>query len=351
MRLGKIFGIRVGLHYSWFLVLALVAWSLASSYFPSSYPDLTTTTYWIIGITAGLLLFACVLAHELSHSLVAEYHGMEVDGITLFFFGGVANAREQGLTPRKEFEIAIAGPVVSVALGALFFLCNRIPFIAPVEAVLGYLARINWILAAFNMIPGLPLDGGRVLRSALWRYSSFEEATWYAANAGKLFATALGFYGVYSLFTGGGGLWFVLLAGFLYVLAEASYDHVRIKQALSGSRVQGLARDATVVDAQENIRSFVHDFEQGELYVVRAGDRVGVVDFDRIKELPKQEWPVRQVSDVTVFVEPAREHHEAFETFMRMQRENVQLLPVVKNGDVQGAVALPDLLEEIRKYS
>src|SRR4051812_39295630 len=188
LRLGRIAGIEIGVHVTWLLAFGLVTWSLAASVFPSTYPRWTPGTYWTVGAIAALLLFVCVLLHELSHSVVARARGMPVSGITLFIFGGVTNLQGEAKRPTDEFWMAIVGPLTSLVLGATAWLIlHLLPSgRTPVAGVLSYLAYVNLLLAIFNLVPGFPLDGGRVLRSLLWAVTrDLRRATRIAARIGQ----------------------------------------------------------------------------------------------------------------------------------------------------------------------
>ncbi len=348
VNLGKVFDINVNLHYSWFFILALLAWSLASDYFPSEYTGYSITAYWILGIISGVLLFACVLAHELSHSLTAKHHGIDVRGITLFFFGGVANADEEGLDAEKEFQIAIAGPVLSTVLGGLFFLftlLNPGRFVFP---IVDYLFKINLILAAFNMVPGFPLDGGRIFRSVVWKYTgSLRKATRAASVGGKVFGGLMAGVGFIMIFTGGAGLWYILLGGFLYLLADASYKEVLYKEELGSMSIKKVMSDDFVeVDPEDSLETLVEDYiKQGNIkFVVGEKNSYYVLNFDKMKDIDRHNWPVKQVKDIMVEVNPLHEHYDCYKALKLMREQNANLLPVVKNGDFTGVVSLNDLL-------
>jgi len=236
VRLGKFFKINVELHYSWFFIFILLAFALSKDFFPRHFPDLTTTEYWIIGGISSVLLFASVLFHELSHSLVAKRHKMGVERITLFFFGGVAQLHENNLNPKTEFKMAAAGPLFSIVFGLFFLGVYSIFSNIYIQAVSFYLYRINFILAAFNLFPGFPLDGGRILRSILWYFTDdLKKSTRYAAGGGKLLALILITIGAGSMIIlrNFGGLWFLFLGFFLLLIAELSYDQIIIKEILS----------------------------------------------------------------------------------------------------------------------
>jgi Zn-dependent protease len=194
LRLFRIAGIDIGVHYTWIFIFLLISWSLAQGFFPQQYPGWDTFSYWITGILAALVLFASVLLHELAHSLVARARGMPVNSITLFIFGGVSNLEEEPEKPRAEFAMAIVGPLTSLALAGIFWgLTQTVENQdSPLAAMLSYLALINLVLAVFNLMPGFPLDEGRVLRSILWGTTgSLRKATDIAATVGRLFGWGL----------------------------------------------------------------------------------------------------------------------------------------------------------------
>ena len=240
----KIKGIPIGAHWSWVFVFGLLLWSLARGLFPSTYPGLGTGTYVTMAAVTVVLFFVSILLHELGHALQALKEGMRIEGITLWLFGGVAAFRGMFPSSGAEFRIAIAGPAVSVALaaffGALAFLGNIFSAPTELQGVVDYLARINTILVLFNMIPALPLDGGRVLRSILWRHQrSFSAATASAARAGKIFGGVLAAVGLLNFFTGGagaGGMWLVFLGWFLVQAAQSEAAVAVLQQVLSGRR-------------------------------------------------------------------------------------------------------------------
>jgi Zn-dependent protease len=221
--LGKIFGIPVDLDHSWFLIFILLSWMLSANSYPAMFPDWPQALYWLMGAATALGLFVSVLLHELGHSLVAFHYKIPVHGITLFLFGGVARLGAEPPQPRAEILIAIGGPLVSLALGLLFLLVQ--PLLAFSEPLLGlgnHLAYINLSLLVFNLIPGYPLDGGRVLRSLLWVFTrSLRRATMFAAQAGRVVALCFMGYGAWSAATAGigSGAWTVLIGWFLYRIA------------------------------------------------------------------------------------------------------------------------------------
>ena len=234
LSLGKVLGIPIQLHVSWFLIAILITWTLASGYFPQEYPGWQAATYWLVGAVTAALFFASVLIHELAHSVLALREKVPVKSITLFIFGGVAQIGSEPPTAGAEFRIAIAGPVSSLGLAAIFGgLGAALGDSAVLAAPLAYLGRINLMLAVFNMIPGFPLDGGRVLRAALWALGgNFQNATKWASRAGRAVAYGFILVGVGQVLLGGGllnGLWIVFIGWFLNNAAESSYQQVVLR--------------------------------------------------------------------------------------------------------------------------
>src|SRR3990172_6650138 len=235
----RVRGIPIGANWSWLFVFALLTWSLGSALFPRTYPGLSGSAYWAMGLVTAILFFGSVLLHELGHAFRALKEGMRIEGITLWLFGGVAKFVGMFPSPGAEFRIAIAGPIVSVALaggfGVLAFAGRELGWPASTRGVVDYLARINAILVGFNMVPALPLDGGRVLRAWLWhRQRSFSADTVSAARAGRAFGGLLIGLGLLGFFTGAGtgGLWFVFLGWFLLQAAQAEASFALVRQAL-----------------------------------------------------------------------------------------------------------------------
>lgn len=248
LRLGRVFGIEIGLDYSWFIVFALVTWSLAGHVFPMAYPAWSRGLMWGIGVLTSLLFFASVLAHELGHSLVSQRNGVPVRRITLFVFGGIAEMTREPRRPWHEFAMALAGPAVSLALGIAFLVLSRtVGNATPVEGLASWLARINLMLAAFNLIPGFPLDGGRVLRALVWATTgSFARATHLAATTGQIVAYGLMAWGVFRGFSGDwvNGIWMAFIGWFLLSTAQTSLRQVTLEQMLRGHT----AREVMMVD-------------------------------------------------------------------------------------------------------
>ena len=241
IQVARVIGIPIHLHFSWLIIFALIVWTLSTGYFPAQYPDLPASSYWAKGLVASLLFFVSILLHEMGHAVVARFHGLRTLSITLFIFGGVAQLEKDPADGRAEFWTAAAGPLVSLALAGLFYVGSTLPFVGPgTAAVATYLALINLMLALFNLVPAFPMDGGRLLRGALWGRLGKARATRVASGAGTAFAFFLILVGVFSLLRGDplGGVWYILIGWFIKDASVASYQQVRLDDALSGVTVR-----------------------------------------------------------------------------------------------------------------
>jgi Zn-dependent protease/CBS domain-containing protein len=249
IQIARVIGIPIYLHFSWLVIFGLIVWTLSTGYFPAQSPDLPASSYWAKGLVASLLFFASIVLHELGHAVVARRHGLRTRSITLFIFGGVAQLEKDPRDGRAEVWIAAAGPVVSLTLAGLFYACATLPLLGPsAVAVARYLALINLILALFNLVPAFPMDGGRLLRGALWGPVGKARATRIASGAGTLFAFFLIFAGVFSLLRGDplGGLWYILIGWFIKDASASSYQQVRLDEALRGVKVRDAMVEAVV---------------------------------------------------------------------------------------------------------
>ena len=249
VQIARVIGIPIYLHFSWLIIFGLIVWTLSTGYFPAQHPDLPASSNWAKGLVASLLFFVSILVHELGHAVVALRHGVRTRSITLFIFGGVAQLERDPRDGRAEFWMAAAGPLVSLSLAGLFYASAALPFVGPsAAAVARYLALINLILAIFNLVPAFPMDGGRLLRGALWGSMGKARATRIASRAGTFFAFFLIFAGVFSLLRGDplGGVWYILIGWFIKDASSASYQQVRIDEALRGVTVRDAMVEAVV---------------------------------------------------------------------------------------------------------
>lgn len=360
--LFEIAGFAVKVDWSWAILALLIAWSLAQGFFPSLYEGLPQAAYWWMGVMGVLGLFLSILLHELSHSVVARYYGLPIRGITLFIFGGVAELEEEPLSPRVEFRMAIAGPILSIVLGAVFYLLTLLGEAAgwsePVTGVTQYLASLNIILAVFNLVPAFPLDGGRVLRAYLWhRWRDMRRATRVAANAGIGFSVVLMGIGVLSVATGefGTGIWWILIGLFLRNAAAGSYYDLRTRQAIKGRTVRDFMSGAPIaVSPRLTIRELAEDFvlrHHHEFFpVVEAGRILGAVSLREIKDLPRAQWDTVRVGDVMVGASEANTieaRTDAMTALLAMQKRGASRLMVVDGGILVGILSLKDLLKQL----
>jgi Zn-dependent protease/CBS domain-containing protein len=305
----KVFGFEVRLDASWIIIAALVIWSLATGIFPISYRGLPVRDYWLMGVVAALGFFGSIVLHEMSHSLVAKHYKLPMKGITLFIFGGVAEMGGEPESPKVEFLMAIAGPVASIVLGLIFFVVATAGQSGPTQVmgVVAYLAWINWILAGFNLIPAFPLDGGRVLRAALWHWKGdLIRATEVASRIGSGFGLLLMAFAIYQLFFGYliSAIWYFLIGTFLRGASQMSYQQVLLKSELGGEPVRRFMRpDPVTVRPDMTIRQLVEDYiyrYDFKVYPVvgESEELIGCVTTANVKEVPKEQWESRHVSEI-----------------------------------------------------
>ncbi|MFA5074028.1 MAG: site-2 protease family protein [Nitrospirota bacterium] len=346
-KIGSLFGIPIRVHFSWFIIFGLITWSLSTFYFPQAAPDLPIGSYWARGALAALLLFVSVGFHEIAHSLVAMRYNIAIEGITLFIFGGVSQLRGEPPHPRSEFLIAIAGPVSSFFLAVFFFFLAGF-FTGGTEALFVYLAQINLILGLFNLIPGFPMDGGRVLRAAIWsKKKNLFYATQQAANIGRIFALIFIFYGVFSIFMRlPGGLWLMLIGWFLYTAAQASYQQSALQEILSKVRVRDImVKDIVTIDSRTLIDTAVNDYflryGYGGFPVMSNGRLLGIVTLKEIKNVSQSNWNTRTVGDVFIPHDSRGEISEetdVMKAIEQMLREDRGRLVIMQNGNLRGLI-------------
>lgn len=348
--LMSVAGIRIHLDYSWFFIFALILVSLAMGYFPRAHPDLATASYWIAGAVTSLLFFASILVHELSHALMARASGIDVPAITLFLFGGVSQMADEPSSPSDEVRIAAVGPLASFALAALFWGLHGViassasPLVAGVTL---YLAWINAALGIFNLLPGLPLDGGRILRAiAWWRTGSLRRGTRVAASAGKGIAIGLMLLGGLEIFSGAliGGVWLVLIGLFLRGTAEAGYQSLVLQQSLEGLRVGDVAiADPVSVPPQLTLSQLVEDYFLRYGYrsfpVVEGATVVGIISIEALRDIREEE---RRGASVKAHMQPLSDalcvapELPLSEAFRRLATAPGGRLLVMQNGHLEG---------------
>jgi Zn-dependent protease/predicted transcriptional regulator len=353
-QIGRLFGIPLRVHISWLIIFGLISWSLASGYFPAVLPDLPVWSYWVQAVVAAVMLFASIILHELGHSLVARHHGVGISSITLFVFGGVSQMKEEPREPRQEFQIAIVGPLISLALAGGFWVVSALwqqaEGTTAVTVVLFYLAWINLLVAIFNMLPVFLLDGGRVLRAGLWHFrQSLASATQTAASVGRFFAFMLVALGVLQLFAGNfGGLWLMLIGWFIMQAGTAGARQASLREALGGLRVADvMVTDPVTVQADasvdELIDAYVTRYTYGGYPVQRNGKVVGLVTLHDLQKIPRPERADRSVEDIMTPLGPALlvdPDTPVFEAFTRMVSANTGRLLVQERGRVVGLITL-----------
>ena len=297
IQIARVIGIPIYLHFSWLIIFGLIVWTLSTGYFPTRYPNLPASSDWANGVIASLLFFVSILLHELGHAVVALQKGLRTRSITLFIFGGVAQLERDPEDGRAEFWMAAAGPAVSLLLAGFFFLCAGLPFTSPgAAAVATYLALINLILALFNLVPAFPMDGGRLLRGALWGSLGKARATRIASGAGTFFAFLLMLAGVLSLLKGDSlsGVWYILIGWFIKDASVASYQQVRLDEALRGVTVRDAMLEAVVTipssgSVAEAAREFFMRTGYGSYPVTRGEAVVGLLCLKDVLRLSPEE--------------------------------------------------------------
>jgi Zn-dependent protease/predicted transcriptional regulator len=307
-RFGRVAGIELAIHPSWLVIAFLVTYSLAIGAFPQNYPGWATSQYWIVAAATAALFFGSVLAHELSHALVARRFGLKVEGITLFIFGGVTTIDSESRTPREEALIAIAGPATSIGIGLALLAIDMAVGQPQIGALVGWLGFINLALGAFNLIPGFPMDGGRVLRALLWRLRGDRlVATRSAAAVGRALAYLLIGIGVFIALQPGGvfnGIWLALIGWFLSNAAETTAVQAGVERSLRGVKVRDAMVDSPpAVSPNESVAELVNErMLRGEdrSYLVRYDDGglAGLVTLGDVRRLAREQWADARVTDV-----------------------------------------------------
>ena len=359
-RIARIAGVDIGIHPSWLVVFLLVTWSLAAVYFPFALPDADTTTHWVLAAISAFLLFASVVVHELAHSIVARAQGLDVHSITLFLFGGVSNLSTESPRPGVEFLVAIVGPISSfIIAGIAFVATGALPAGSAPGAVLGYLATINALLGAFNLIPGFPLDGGRVLRSIAWRLTgSLRRATDIAGSVGIIVAYGFLVWGFLRVLGGDllGGLWIAAIGWFLQAGASASVQQVRMDDLLRDTRVADiLGRDEHAVPPNLDVGRLIEDYllplNRRAMPVALDGRVVGMVTLGDVKDVPADQRAATAVATVMggrdglAVVRPTDSLADALRILGEGDYEQA---PVIEDGRLVGVIGRGDILRQFR---
>ncbi len=363
IRLGKIFGIPIMVHYTWFIVFTLIALSLSTQYFPSRYPDWSHWMYWAMGIATGLLLFISVLIHELAHSFISTLQGIPVQRITLFLFGGVASISRESATPLGEFLMALSGPIISLVIAAgfgfLWLISHFILKIQTLAALSSYLGIINLSLALFNLIPGFPLDGGRLLRSFLWGITgNYRKATEIAITAGRAIAFLFIIGGIAWAITGHwlDGIWLAFIGWFLDNAASQSYRQLVSRETLRGVKVRELmSQECPVIPSSLTLDNLVYNYilpHSTRCFFVREGEKLrGMVTLHHLKLIPQAKWPSVTVAEILTPLEKLLKvgpEDDALDALELMVENDVNQMPVVEGEEVLGLIRRDHLLQFIR---
>lgn len=354
--LGRILNIPISLDYSWFLIFALLTWSLASSYFPAEFTNWPVAQYWLISaITAGML-FVSVLLHELGHSVVALRYKVPVKSITLFIFGGVAQIASEPPTAAAEFWIAIAGPVVSFLLAGFFrALQSMTAGFSPLSAIAQYLTLLNGSLALFNLIPGFPLDGGRVLRAFLWGTShNFQKATRISATVGRIIAFGFILFGVFQIFTGnlGSGLWIAFIGWFLDSAASSQLQQQNLQEKLVGfTASQAMSRDYVILTPDTTLQQLVAQpyLIQGRKYFIveDQGRLAGFLTAVQLKQAPRETWATTRIDQIMIPLDQVHIVHpetDLWDAIKEMDLDGVNQLPVMSDGSFLGLLSRENIV-------
>lgn len=358
VRLFTLRGIPLRLDPSWFVIALLITWSLAVAVFPTVQPHQSRAVYWAMGVLGALGLFGSIVVHEFCHAVVARQHDIPMNGITLFVFGGVAEMGGEPASPRAELAMAAAGPLASIAIGtvALTVASLGVAWWPPVVTVITYLGTINLVLAAFNLLPAFPLDGGRMFRSVVWRWTGdLRRATQIASRVGAAFSALFMVIGALRFFGGDplGGVWLVLIGLFLRQAASTSYQQVLVRRALEGEPVRRFmtAGPITVrpdVSLSEFLNAYVYRFHHKLFPVQDNGHLLGAISTDQLRAVPREEWSQRTVGAVAVplgSMAAVTPETGALQTLSRMRQTGQSRLLVVEDGRLAGVISVRDLLD------
>lgn len=358
-RVARIRGIAIEIHPSWLFILGVLSFSLSDGVFPDQYPGWSTATYWAVGVTSALLLFVAVLVHELAHAVVAQRRGLEVPKITLFIFGGVSHIARQPRSAGEEFAIAVAGPLTSLAIavlaGAVYLTMHE--RVEQVGAIGAYLATVNLLLAIFNILPGFPLDGGRVLRSIAWRRTkSFRRATRIAGSVGEIFGYTLMMGGVAFLLAGyaWNGLWFMFIGWFLSGAARGEKEALQLSPSSAGRARDVMRTTYPTITPGISIEEVVerHMVGEGERAAVVAMDDsvVGILSVSDVRRIPREAWPntpAQRAMTPRDRVLTVSADTPALEVLHQLGANRLNQVPVLEEGRMIGLITRRELLERV----
>ncbi len=355
--IGRVFGIPIELDYSWFLVAVLFTWLFATNYYPVELKGGTTVEYWLMGGITAVLFFVSILVHELAHSWVAIRYKVAVNRITLFIFGGVSEIAGEPPSAKAEFSIAIVGPLTSFALAGIFFISERLLLnMAPALAIAKYLAFINGLLGLFNLIPGFPLDGGRVFRAIVWGVNkNFRRATLIAASTGRFFGFLFIFLGVWMVLKGNifNGLWIAFIGWFLESAAGAQVQQQMVHDLLAGHKVsEAMGNGCTHVPGDTPIQKLIDQevLAHGrQCFLVDRGDHaVGMLTLHEMKEIPRSSWTTTNAAQAMIPIEKLSSldpNAEMWTAMEKMGKDGITQMPVVAENNLVGMLSIGDIVK------
>jgi Zn-dependent protease/predicted transcriptional regulator len=358
IRIGRIFGIPIYLHSSWFIIFVLITFSLRTQ-FTAQHPAWTPAQHWALGIITSLLFFGSVVFHELSHSVVAKHYRLPVASITLFVFGGLSRIGREPSSAKQEFNIAIAGPLSSFFLSGVSYLVARYSGnFEMVGATSDWLAKINFVLAAFNLVPGFPLDGGRVFRAIAWGITrDFSKATRLASQSGQFFGYFMIFGGIFVALRGNwfGGLWWVFIGWFLLSAAQESYAQVAMRSSLTGLRASDImSQDVPTVPRDVSLENYVHEVLRTgrRCHIVTGnGNPVGLVTLHAVRDIPRDEWSNTSIQAAMRPIDKikwASPSEPVLGILERMQADDINQMPVLDDGHIVGMIARDSILRVLQ---
>ena len=354
-QIGKIMGIPIKLHITFLLIIPVMGYIFANNNSVSGFRDVEPVFLrYILGISVAILLFVCVLLHELGHSYVAKKHGTNIQGITLFLFGGVSSLEEIPRNPKVEFQMALAGPSVSLLIGSILIIFYELiktgtsadnPFLR----LLWLMAYINIVLFIFNLIPAFPMDGGRVLRAVLAGRMSYRKATSIAANVGKMFAIFMGIFGLVIP----GGLWYILIAFFIYIGATEEDKSTQISITLEGLKIKDImTKDIMTVSSgmtADELVDFMFKFKHMGYPVVEGTEVIGIVTFTDVQNIPKEERKKVLLSDImTKEIINLKEDDDAVKALKLMTMNNIGRIIILNEKKMTGIVSRTDILRSVQ---
>jgi Zn-dependent protease/CBS domain-containing protein len=356
--LGRVLGIPIYLHPSWFIIFLLITLSLRTQ-FVSMHPNWTPAQHWMLGVITSLLFFGSVVFHELSHSVVAKHYKIPVESITLFVFGGLSRIQKEPEKASQEFNIALAGPLSSLFLAGCFWLvATRFHGSEMTVAAAKWLAEINLVLAIFNLFPGFPLDGGRIFRGIVWAIThDFTRATRMATTVGKGLGYLMIFLGIWQALTGNwvAGLWTAFIGWFLLSAAQESYTQVAIRTSLNGVLAGDImSRDIPTVARDISLEEYVHEvLRTGHQYhvVTAAGEPAGLVTLNAVRAVPRSEWSntsVQAVMQPLSKIPVVSPNEPATAILERMQQEEIGQIPVVSQGQIIGIIGRDTIVRALQ---